>query len=318
MNRTFLSIIVFCFSFCARDAFAVDSLPVPPSVLPGAYADPNAVYMDGKFYIYPTTDGYPSWSSDSFTAWCSVDLKHWKNLGVLLNLKTDISWAHGHAWAPTIAEKNGRYYFYFVADGNIGVAVAPHPWGPFKDELGKPLVKKGMFSGQMIDPAVFRDDDGSYYLYFGQGTLYGVKLHDDMQHFDSVAVRSFHLPDYNEGPFMIKRHGLYYIMWSEFDTRDPRYSVWYAVGKNPLGPFVKSQEGPVLSSSGLIQGTGHHSVVQVPRTDQWYIVYHRFIIPGGNGYNREVCISPLHFTRDGKILPVDVWTPIKPVSLERK
>ncbi|MFC6103271.1 family 43 glycosylhydrolase [Olivibacter domesticus] len=279
----------------------------PQAALPGVYADPHIAYFDHKFYIYPTTDGSEGWQSDQFSCWSSTDLKKWKNEGTILDLKKDLSWANVRAWAPAIAYKGGKYFYYFSADVNIGVAVSDKPSGPFKDPLGKPLVAKGEYPGQMIDPMVLVDDDGSAYLYWGQGNCYVVKLNEDMVSFDPKNVKQFKPEGYNEGPFAFKRNGKYYLMWSEYDTRDPRYSVAYALSDSPLGPFVKVQQNPILKGKGIVKGAGHHAVVHVPETDQWFIAYHRFKIPGGNGYNRETCISPMYFDAAGNITEVDVY-----------
>lgn len=301
----------------ASKAQAIDTLNAPPAVLPGVYADPNITAFGNKFYIYPTTDGTVGWRSTSFTCWSSKNLVDWKNEGVILDLPKDLTWAKERAWAPTIAYKNGKYYYYYSADVNIGVAVSYKPTGPFKDPIGKPLIKRGTRRGQMIDPMSFVDDDGSAYLYWGQGQCNVVKLNEDMISCDTSKIISFKPQGYNEGPFMIKRKGIYYLMWSEYDTRDPRYSIAYATSTSPLGPFVKADGPPILKGKGVVKGAGHHSVVQVPGTDLWYIAYHRFKIPGGNGYNRETCISSLHFDKDGKILPVDVFEKLKPVKIHK-
>jgi len=107
----------------------------------------------------------------------------------------------------------------------------------------------------------------------------------------------------------LKRKGVYYLMWSQYDTRDPRYCVNYGTSDSPLGPFKFAENNPVIRGAGSVRGAGHHSVLQVPGKDEWYAAYHRFAIPGGNGYNRETCISPLRFDEDGKILPIDVHEP---------
>ncbi|MEO6979429.1 MAG: family 43 glycosylhydrolase, partial [Mucilaginibacter sp.] len=146
-----------------------DTLHAPPPVLKGVYADPDIIAFDRKFYIYPTTDGTKGWLSTSFTCWSSGNLVDWKKEGVILDLPHDLTWAKERAWAPTIAFKNNKYYYYYSADVNIGVAVADKPTGRFKDPIGKPLIPKGTRRGQMIDPMVFVDDDGAAYLYFGQG-----------------------------------------------------------------------------------------------------------------------------------------------------
>jgi beta-xylosidase len=312
----------FLFSIClivglGVKAQSVDTVNAPAAALPGVYADPNITAFGKKFYIYPTTDGTVGWMSTYFTCWSSDNLVNWKNEGVILNLPKDLTWAKERAWAPAIAKKNNKYYFYYSADVNIGVAVSDKPTGPFKDPIGKPLIKRGSLRGQMIDPMVLVDDDGSAYMYWGQGQCHAVKLNDDMVSCDTSKIINFKPEGYNEGPFVIKRKGVYYLMWSEYDTRDPRYSIAYATSTSPLGPFTKVVNQPVLKGKGVVKGAGHHSVVNVPGTDQWFIAYHRFKIPGGDGYNRETCISPMCFNEDGKILPVNVFEKVKPVKIKK-
>ncbi|SIT21813.1 Glycosyl hydrolases family 43 [Filimonas lacunae] len=303
------------FAFQAIDS--TDTLHAPPPVLPGAYADPHIAAFGNRFYLYPTTDGTEGWMGTNFTCWSSSDLVSWQNEGVILDLPKDVSYAKARAWAPAIARKNGKYYYYFSADVNIGVAVADKPAGPFKEVLNKPLVAKGSRRGQMIDPMVFVDDDGAAYLYWGQGMCNVVKLNEDMISYDTSAIVSFKPQGYNEGSFVIKRKGVYYLMWSEYDTRDPRYSIAYATSSSPMGPFVKAENPTILKGKGVVKGAGHHSVLRVPGRDEWYIAYHRFIIPGGNGYNRETCISPMRFDSTGHILPVNVFEKVKPVKFKR-
>lgn len=280
----------------------------PPPVLPGVNADPHIAVFGDTFYLYPTTDGSEGWRSTSFQSWSSRDFVNWKNEGVILDLPSDLTWARMHAWAPAIATRNGKYYYYYSAAQNIGVAIADKPTGPFKDPLGGPLVSRTDFPRmQAIDPMVFVDDDGAAYLYWGQGRCKAVKLNDDMISFNAGNVRDLTPTGYNEGPFVHKRNGRYYLTWSEFDTRDPRYSVAYATGDSPLGPFTKASNNPILRQRGPVKGAGHHSIVKIPGRDEWVIAYHRFRIPGGNGYNRETCLSPLRHGPDGALLPVDVF-----------
>lgn len=302
--------------------WTVEALPTRSPVLPGLNADPDVHYLDGRYWIYPTTDGYPGWSGTSFKAYSSKDLVHWKDHGAILDLGPDVSWADKNAWAPAIAERDGKYYFYFCAEQQIGVAVADSPAGPFKDALGAPLVAKGRFTGQMIDPAVFTDDDGQSYLYWGNGHGYVVPLNDDMVSFDASQVKDITQTGFREGSFVVKRQGTYYFMWSEDDTRSENYHVAYATGPSPLGPWTK--RGTILSKRPEygIKGTGHHSVVNVPGTDDWYIVYHRFALngpgkAGGDGTHRETTIDRMEFAADGSIEPVvPTLGSIRPVRTE--
>ncbi|MDF3143203.1 MULTISPECIES: family 43 glycosylhydrolase [unclassified Streptomyces] len=299
-----------------KRTWTVSALIMRSPVLPGLNADPNIVRFGDTFYLYPTTDGFEGWSGTQFKAYSSTDLVHWKDHGVILDLGPDVSWADSRAWAPTIAEKDGKYYFYFCADANIGVAVSDSPTGPFKDALGQPLLKAGQFSGQMIDPAVFTDDDGQSYLYWGNGHAYVAPLNDDMTSVDTSKMKDITPSGYNEGTFVIKRKGTYYFMWSENDTRDENYRVAYATGPSPTGPWTK--QGVILEKdlSLGIKGPGHHSVVHVPNTDDWYIAYHRFAIPGGDGTHRETTVDKLEFDADGlieKVVPT--LTGVDPVTV---
>ncbi|MFF7653059.1 family 43 glycosylhydrolase [Streptomyces sp. NPDC007983] len=289
--------------------WTVEAVPMRSPILPGLNADPDISYADGRYWIYPTTDGFPGWGGTKFKAYSSKDLVHWKDHGVILDLGPDVSWADKYAWAPAMAERNGKYYFYFCAEQQVGVAVADSPAGPFKDALGKPLVPKGQLEGQMIDPSVFTDDDGQAYLYWGNGQAYGVPLNDDMTSFDSSKMRKFTPDNFREGSFVVKRKGTYYFMWSEDDTGSENYHVAYATGSSPMGPWTK--RGTILSkrTDYGIKGPGHHSVVNVPGTDEWYMAYHRFAVngpgkAGGDGTHRETTIDRMEFAADGTIKPV--------------
>ncbi|MFJ4540518.1 family 43 glycosylhydrolase [Streptomyces tibetensis] len=303
-----------------RRTWTVEAVPTRSPVLPGLNADPDVHYLNGRYWIYPTTDGFQGWSGTRFKAYSSKDLVNWKDHGVILDLGPDVSWADKNAWAPAIAERNGKYYFYYCAEQQIGVAVADSPAGPFKDALGKPLVAKGgSLKGQMIDPAVFTDDDGQAYLYWGNGHGYVVPLNDDMVSFDASKVKDITPDNFREGSFVIKRKGTYYFMWSEDDTRSENYHVAYATGPSPLGPWTK--RGTILQKRpeyGIL-ATGHHSVVNTPGTDDWYMVYHRFALngpglPGGDGMHRETTVDRMEFAADGSIKPVvPTLEGIKPV-----
>jgi hypothetical protein len=280
-------------------------------VIPGLFADPHITSFNGRYYLYPTTDGYAGWSGTYYKAFSSTDLVNWTDHGVVLDHGPDVSWADNSAWAPAVATKNGRYYLYFsggLASGDtgkhIGVAVADSPTGPFRDALGRPLIRNGQYSGQMIDPMVFTDDDGQSYLYWGQGVARVVPLNADMVSFDPARVRVITPAGYNEASFVLKRGSTYYFMWSENDTRSEDYRVAYATGPTPLGPWTK--HGIVLQKrlDLGIKGPGHHSVVRAPGTDTWYIAYHRFAVPAGNGTNREVAVDRMEFNTDGTIRPV--------------
>jgi hypothetical protein len=293
-----------------RRTWTVEAVRTRSPILPGLNADPDVHHLNGEYWIYPTTDGHRGWGATQFKAYSSKDLVHWKDHGVILDLGPDVTWADRYAWAPAAAERDGRYYLYFCAEQQIGVAVADSPAGPFEDALGRPLVAKGgALQGQMIDPAVFTDGDGRAYLYWGNGHGYVVPLNADMTSYDPAQVRDITPAGFREGSFVMERNGTYYFMWSEDDTRSENYHVAYATGPSPLGPWT--ERGTILSKRpeyGIL-GTGHHSVVNAPGTDDWYVVYHRFALngpglPGGDGTHRETTADRLRFAADGTILPV--------------
>jgi beta-xylosidase len=274
-------------------------------ILPGYNADPQIAMFGGKFYIYPTTDGFANWLSTQFHAFSSPDLVTWKDEGVVLDLGSGVSWATDKAWAPGIAQKNGTYYFYFAADQAIGVATGSSPAGPFKDALGHALIQMGAYSTQDIDPYVFMDDDGRSYLYFGSGSSGRVvELNADMISLKGTPS-TLTVGGFREGSVAFKRNGNYYFMWSENDTRSADYDVSYGIGSSPLGPFTKAAVNPILKKDTTlgILATGHNSVLALPNGD-YYIAYHRFAIPNGDGTHREVCLDRMLFNADGTILPV--------------
>ena len=302
-------------------------------VIGGLFADPEILYSEktGKYYLYPTTDGAEGWQNHDFRCYSSSDLKTWNDEGVIFDLEKDCKWADKCAWAPCAiehkeADGSYRYYYYFVASGKIGVAVAGEPTGPFADPLGRPLISQRpsyIKGGQIIDPDVFQDPKtGKNYLYWGNGFLAVSELGDDMVSLKDTAVvisrDDKRKMSYNEGAYVFYRNGLYYFTWSENDTRSKNYRVRYVISDSPTalvrnGERVEAAEKTVLLCKDprkQIYGTGHHAVLQLPGKDEWKIVYHRFQRPNAlkldwaAGYNREVCIDDLKFNEDGTLVPV--------------
>lgn len=283
-------------------------------LFPGWYADPEGRIFEGKYWIYPTYSA-PYEEQTWFDAFSSDDLVHWTKHERILEMG-NISWAWRALWAPSPIEREGKYYYYFAANdiqsddepGGIGVAVADRPEGPYRDALDKPLIDKFVNGAQPIDPHVFLDDDGSAYLYYGGwGRCNVVRLNDDM-----VSIGSFEdgetfkevTPElFVEGPCMIKRGGRYYFMWAEGGWGQPDYSVAYAIADSPVGPFKRV--GKILQQDAAVAtSAGHHGVLQVPGTDEWYIVYHRRPLTETDRNHRVVCIDRMTFADSGEIEPV--------------
>ena len=291
-----------------------ETASAPKPIIDGYTADPAIRVFGDTYYVYPTSDK-PNWLTTDFSVWSSKNLIDWKKEGMILDVTHDLKWAHLRAWAPDCIERNGKYYFYFCAGEKIGVAVADKPTGPFKDALGRPLIEKGgKVDLHTIDPAAFIDDDGQAYLYYGNGRCAQVfKLKPDMITLDGDPV-DIPLKDFREAVWVFKRNGKYYFSWSIDDARSPDYRVGWGVSDSPFGP-VKSPEKDfiILRQHGVAVGTAHHSVVNVPGTDRWYVAYHRHAIPGGSGYKRETCLARMEFNADGSIKPMDpMVSPFKP------
>ena len=300
------------------------------SILPGFHADPEILYSQQtqKYYIYSTTDGQPGWGGWNFSVFSSPDLKEWTDEGVMLDLKSDqVPWAIGNAWAPCIEEKKikGEYKYFFYYSGHpkdgkdkqIGVAVSNSPVGPFVD-LGHPIITSSPVGhGQQIDVDVFTDPvSGKAYLYWGNGYMAGAELNKDMLSIKEKTVtvmtpQGGTLQDYayREAAYVFYRNGLYYFMWSVDDTGSPNYHVAYGTSKSPLGP-IKVAEKPIVliqDPGKEIYGPAHNSVLQIPGTDEWYIVYHRinkWYLQDSPGVHREVCMERMEFNEDGTIKPV--------------
>lgn len=284
----------------------------------GWYADPEVRIFGNSYWIYPTySDKYDK--QVFFDAFSSADLVSWQKHSHILDTGA-IRWAQKALWAPSVIEKAGKYYFFFGANdiqsdqqyGGIGVAVADAPGGPFKDHLGKPLVDQFHNGAQPIDQFVFRDTDGQFYLFYGGWKHCNIaRLNDSFTGFvpfsDGTTFREITPKGYVEGPFLFVRNGKYYFMWSEGGWTGPDYSVAYAMADSPMGPFTRI--GRILQQDPAIaNGAGHHSVLQVPGRDQWYIVYHRRPLTETAGNSREVCMENMYFDEQGLIKPVVLTT----------
>lgn len=313
-------------------------------ILPGFHADPEVLYSNKtrRYYIYSTTDGLPGWGGWQYYCYSSPSLKpgeaDWRSEGVALDAKATLSsgegqgvrpgqipWSTGNLWAPAAQEvktKDGyKYFLYFSAqpkDGKrkqIGVAWADDPAGPFT-ALTEPLIAKEPegYRGQLIDVDVFIDPaSGKPYIYWGNGNMAGAELDPSMKKIKEETItlmtpKGGSLKDYafREGPYVFFRNGTYYFMWSVDDTGSPNYHVAYGTAKSPLGPIEVAKDPIVLQQDPQhdIYGTAHNSVIQVPGTDEWYIVYHRInkdYLHYQPGVHREVCIDRLYFNEDGTI-----------------
>jgi len=296
-------------------------------VFEGWYADPEGAVFGKEYWIFPTySNAYRK--QLFFDAFSSKDLVTWTKHPRVLDTSI-IKWAKQAMWAPAVIEKEGKIYLFFSANdvqrrggpmwdpnnpinhyGGIGVAVADSPGGPYRDYLGKPLISDFYNGAQPIDQFVFKDVDGTYYIYYGgwRHCNLGV-LNDSFTGIvpwpDGTLFKEITPKGYVEGPTVFLRKGKYYFMWSQGGWGNSSYHVAYAIADSPKGPFERI--GTVLQSDPKIAtGAGHNSVINVPGTDVWYIVYHRRPIPNRGRDHRVTCIDRLYFNEDGTIQPVKI------------
>src|SRR6201991_400801 len=309
---------IFSSAQSAHTAGAAGAATSGNPIFPGWYADPEAAIFDKTYWVFPT---FSAKYKDQvfFDAFSSTDLIRWQKHAGILDTNA-VRWAKRAMWAPAITKKEGKYYFFFGANdiqndsaaGGIGVAVADRPEGPYKDYLGRPLVDKFHNGAQPIDQMCFHDKDGSWYLIYGGWRHCNIaRLKPDFTGFipfaNGTIFKEITPEKYVEGPYMIYRKGKYYFMWSEGGWTGPDYSVAYAMADNPMGPFKRI--GKILQQDmNVARGAGHHSIIQIPGKDEWYIVYHRRPLTETDGNSRVTCIEEMHFDENGLIKPVTITT----------
>ncbi|HPR01717.1 MAG: glycoside hydrolase family 43 protein [Lewinellaceae bacterium] len=308
-------------------------------------ADPSAHVFENKLYIYPSHDweaGIPENDLGDHFGMVDYHVLSMDQIGgpvtdhgVALDIK-NIPWAGRQLWAPDAAYKNGTYYLYFPAKDkddvfHIGVATSTNPAGPF---TAMPEPMAGTFS---IDPAVYQDNDGIFYIYFGgiwggqlqrwrtdqyspDGAEPGsdepalgprmAKLADDMTEMaeplqeikildekGQPLLAKDHDRRFFEAPWMHKYQGKYYLSYSTGDT----HYIVYATGDSPYGPFI--YQGVVLNP--VIGWTNHHSIVEYQ--GKWYLFYHDSTLSGGKTHLRCVKVTELNYRPDGSIIPVTAY-----------
>ncbi|HDQ46430.1 MAG TPA: hypothetical protein ENN17_13180 [bacterium] len=261
-------------------------------ILPDFHADPSARVWDGVVWIYPSHDipGSTYWDMTDWHCFSSADRVNWTDHGVIFGLE-DIAWADRWAWAPDAARRDGKYYFYYPADDQIGVAVSDRPDGPFLDPLGGPLIHRGESGTRVIDPCIFLDDDGQAYLYFGQNAPRVVRLNADMITRQDPIV-PLEIENFHEGIWVHKYNGKYYVSYcSHTKTGELHGKLAYGIGETPYGPF---------EYKGVFMDNGsrnvHHSIAEI--AGEWILFYH---VQGPSWYERRVCAEYLHYDSDGTI-----------------
>ena len=281
-------------------------------IIPGYFADPTIIVANNKFYLYATID---PWGGDSLAFFVSTDLKNWERKP--LNWPTKAQCASKTAndskvWAPSVIKGNDGKFHMFVSVGSevyAGVSDAPEgPWKNVKAGDGPFITTQKSINVHTIDAEVFLDDNGKAYLYWGSGWnwkdghCFVAELNEQMDTFISTP-KDITPPGYFEAPYMIKRKGTYYLMYSDGKCTDSTYKVRYSTANNPIGPWTQGKNSPVLSSNTAknIIGPGHHTILLYNK--KYYIIYHRIANTANkaNDLLREICIDELSFDKKGNI-----------------
>jgi xylan 1,4-beta-xylosidase len=289
----------------ASTSLAEEKAPIAKTyrnpILEGS-ADPDVLEVDGTYYLYPT------YRTSGYDVWVSKDLVGWKHEGRVFNDP------RGGAWAPDVFRdrKDGKCYLYYTDDDpadpgsplgkQIGVAVSDSPLGPFKD--------RSVLATGAIDAHLFQDDDGKLFLYYVEvrgGFKIFVQPMKDPVTKEGERIEVLHPTEkwemvsghVTEGPFILKRNGTYYLMYSGTGADSPNYGIGYATAKSPTGPFTKYAGNPIVHRGDGIFGPGHHCVVTGPDKKLW-MVYHQKYNDGQN-YTRFVAIDSLWFDEKGVI-----------------
>nr|WP_255719637.1 glycoside hydrolase family 43 protein [Pelomonas sp. P8] len=263
-----------------------------PIVQTNFTADPAPLVHRGVVYLYTShdEDDAKGFKMRDWRLYTSRDMSNWTDRGVVASLAT-FPWANQHndAWAPQVVERHGRFYLYVpvtvpgTAPGEprnvIAVAVADRPEGPFKDALGKPLIDRGH---GFFDPTVWIDDDGQAYLYWGNPSLWYVRLNEDMVSYSGEITKVANIPrNYQEGPWFYKRQGRYYMAYAS--TCCPE-GIGYAMSDSPTGPWV--YRGNLMDGNRNSNGN-HPGIVEFE--GQAYLF--------GFNYNLNFADTPLHRER---------------------
>lgn len=276
-------------------------------VIPGYFADPTIKKFGDTYYMYATTDGSGAGFGPA-QVWTSKDFVNWTLM--------PMNWPDSHwIWAPdVIRHTDSRYYYFYCQPCIIHCGVSETPRGPWKNILGESeavLVPDRFVTNAItLDGQTFVDDDGSVYLYWGTWGIYkgfgcgAGKMTPDLKGFtETRLIPNTEAVDFFEAPFVLKRNGIYYFMYSSGSCHDHTYRVQYATSDHPLGPY--EYKGCILETNedGTVHGPGHHSILK--EGDDYYIVYHRHDNPHSNrGFHRQLCMDKMEFAADGSIRKV--------------
>jgi len=277
-------------------------------------ADPAPLVHNNTVYLYSGHDGATeddtNYKMPDWLVFSSTDMVTWKNHGACLSPKTFL-WATGDAYAAHTIERNGKFYWYVStfhkknedSEGGaaIGIAVSGSPTGPFKDAIGKALITNQMttdmkHSWDDIDPAVFIDDDGQAYLYWGNGSCKWIKLKENMIELDG-SIHIAEIKNFIEAPWVYKRNDLYYLIYAGKGIKPEM--IEYCTSKSPEGPW---EYRGIIADNASNSFTIHPGIIDYK--GKTYFFYHNGTLPTGGDYRRAVCVDYMYYNSDGAIQKV--------------
>lgn len=270
-------------------------------------ADPFIMLHDNIYYAYGTH------SANGIAVFTSKDLNTWEQQEKLALDKRD-SWGDKWFWAPEVYYVNGKFYMYYTANEHICVATGDSPLGPFKQTEKKPMIE----NEKCIDNSLFIDDDGKPYLFFDRFNdglnIWVAELESDLM---TIRMETLHpciqvsqdwekvWPKVNEGPFVIKQNGVYYMTYSANSYESPFYGIGCATATNIMGRWEKYDNNPLLQKPGELVGTGHHCIFR-DKKGNLQLAFHAHK-DKDNIHPREMYITDINFkTINGKkVLTID-------------
>lgn len=312
MNHRFLhrGWLTVCLAFAAG-SLSAQNMPI---IQTKYTADPAPMVYNDTVFLYTThdedtADGFEMYDWLLYT---STDMVNWTDHGVVASTK-DFAWRSrdNGAWALHVVARNGKFYMYCPLHGHgIGVLEAPTPYGPFKDPIGKPLVwdKTNWYD---IDPAVWIDDDGQAYMYWGNPYTYYARLNDDMVSLkDSVVRLPYHIEHYQEGPWFYKRSGRYYLAYAS--TCCPE-GIGYAMSDSPTGPWTS--KGHIMKPTERSRGN-HPGVIDYKgRSYVFGLNYDLLHLETMEHHERRsVSVAEMTYNEDGTIREVPYWLEQEPIK----
>ena len=266
-------------------------------------ADPFILLHDNLYYAYGTG------AENGIEVMTSDDLKVWKRaVGTEsgLALHKDDSYGEKWFWAPEVYYVNDKFYMYYSAEEQMCVAVSDSPLGPFKQTEKKPMLE----GEKNIDNSLFIDDDGKPYLFFDRFNdglnIWVAELEDDLMTIKEETMHPcIHVsqeweevwPRVNEGSFVVKHNGVYYMTYSANSYESPFYGIGCATATDIMGEWTKYPDNPLLQKPGELVGVGHSAMFK-DKAGEWYIVYHAHKSKTAI-HPRNMYISKVGFKKEG-------------------